>query len=87
MDKEYLVKNGGWLAGKWCALTTNLFANLMDMVGSTLTVFLDIFVSRLVACESSFPKTTLPFFRNCASLQVLFQFSYYRYTNENNTSG
>jgi hypothetical protein len=27
MDKEYLVKNGGWLAGKWFALTTNLFAN------------------------------------------------------------
>lgn len=41
MDKDYLVKNGGWLAG------------------STLTVFLDVF--------------------------VLFQFSYYRYTIENDT--
>jgi len=43
MDKKYLIKNGGWLAG------------------SALTVFLDIF--------------------------VLFQFSYYRYTDDTRSSG
>jgi len=60
MDKEYLMKNGGWLAGE-CTYYYSTFL-LMDMVGSTLTVFLDIIVSRLVVCEASFPKNNSPLF-------------------------
>jgi hypothetical protein len=72
MDKEYLIKNGGWLAGKCGALVFYYYYLPTDMrvVGSALTVFLDVFVSRPIVCSwnHSFPKHTFPCFCDCASV-------------------